>query len=80
MNDNKLSAERNSPSEPSVTVMGKVILLKMQTLPERSESVLRHKAHCTEEKCDIAAPCTIIITISPQCWTPALSWDIMYLH
>ena len=56
MNDNKLSAERNSPSELSMTVMGKVVLLKPQTLPERSESVMRHKAYCTEEKCDIAAP------------------------
>ena len=44
MNDNKLSAERNSPSELSMTVMGKVVLLKPQTLPERSESVMRHNA------------------------------------
>ena len=41
MNDNKLSAERNSPSELSMTVMGKVVLLKPQTLPERSEILLR---------------------------------------
>ena len=38
-----------------MAVMGKVVLLKPQTLPERSESVLQHKAYCTEEKCDIAA-------------------------
>ena len=63
MNDNKLSAERNSTSELSMTVMGKVVLLKPQTLPERSESVMRHKAYCTEEKCDIAAPFTRIIKL-----------------
>ena len=80
MNDNKLSAERNSPYEPSVTVMGKGVLLKLQTLPERSESVLQHKSYCTEEICDIAAPCTKIITISHQRWTLALLWYIMYLQ
>ena len=54
-----------------MTVMGKVVLLKPQTLPERSESVMRHKAYCTEEKCDIAAPFTRIITIISICWTQA---------
>lgn len=46
LNDNKLSAERISPSEPSVTVMGKVVLLKLQKLSERSESFfdIRHIA------------------------------------
>ncbi|MBP3793684.1 MAG: hypothetical protein ILA24_06555 [Ruminococcus sp.] len=71
MNDNKLSAERNSPSEPSVTVMEKVILLKLQTLPERSEGVMRNTSYCTEDYSFVAAPCTKIITVSHQRWTPA---------
>ena len=71
LNNDRLSGERKRPSEPSVTVMGKVVLMKLQTLPERSESVFRHKTYCTEENTFIAAPCTKIITISHQRWTPA---------
>ena len=37
-------------------------------------------AYCTGDFYNIAAPCTIIITITPQGWTPAFSWDIMYLQ
>ena len=37
-------------------------------------------AYCTGDFYNIAAPCTIIITITPQGWTPAFSWDIMYLN
>ena len=38
------------------------------------------RAYYTEDFYNIAAPCTIIITITPQGWTPVLSWDIMYLQ
>lgn len=72
MSDNKHSAEWNSLSDPSVAVMGKAVLLKLQTLPERSESVLRHTVYCTGDYYSVAAPCTKIITVSAKSWTPAI--------
>ena len=45
----------------------------MSRAEENSRSVsgmtLNDTADCTEDFCDIAAPCTIIITESPQGWT-----------
>ena len=70
LNDDRLSGERKSPSEPSVTVMGKPIPRNSKTLPKRSESVLRYTAYFTEDFSVIAAPCTRIITNNSQSWTP----------
>jgi len=70
LNDDRLSGERRSPSEPLVTVMGKLIPRNSKTLPERLESVLRYTAYFTEDFSVIAAPCTRIITNSSQSWTP----------
>ena len=67
-----LSDERKCPSELSMTVMGKNYTLKLQTLPERSESVLRYTAYCTGDIVFVAAPCTRIITITVQDWTIVL--------
>ena len=69
LND-RLSGERKCPSELSMTVMGKLILQNSKTLPERSESVLRYTVYFTEDFSAIAAPCTRIITIISQSWTP----------
>jgi len=70
LNDDRLSGERKSPSELSVTVMGKLIPRNSKTLSERLESVLRYTAYYTEDFFVIAAPCTRIITNSSQSLTP----------
>jgi len=46
--------------------------LKLQTLPERSESVLRYTVYCTGDIAFVAAPCTRIITVIVQGWTIVL--------
>ena len=43
------------------------------------EDVREQEEKCTEEKCDIAAPCTRIITIIVQGWTPKTEQAIIWL-
>ena len=72
LNDDRLSGERECHSELSVAIMGKLIPRNSKTLPKRSESVLRYTAYFTEDFSVIAAPCTRIITIISQSWTPKM--------
>ena len=45
-----------------------------------SGMIWNNTAHCTEEKCDIAAPCTRIITIIMIRWTLGVISYIMDLR
>ena len=64
----------------TIQLQDQIVRKALQQLQNGQGMTLNNTAHCTEKICDIAAPCTRIITNNSQSWTPKTEQAIIQLQ